>query len=182
MKKFLAVTLSCLTAISLFACADNKPTQRQEEGEEWRGEPSMCMRYDTMIQDVDGVDKCFWEDGKARYDDVNAYTPEIQIQKSAILTVQTEYDMWFEEYGLFFDFTKSWWPLEYECDETKIEIKPNPDKESHFIIKLLQPCDGEEITFKLTQDSPLYDMYDENGNPYLYPEPDIHTIIVSSVD
>lgn len=174
MKKFLAITLSCLTALSLFACAGNNTPETHNDTDIPQGtehgpiitDDSVIKitdgffdpfyRDDVMIQDDDGTYKCLWDDGKARFDDYY-FTGKIgtgrQNQKSAVLTVQTEYDLWFEESKdvLLVGNEEYYWPLEYEYDETKIEIKSDPDKENHFILKILQPCEDETITFIITE-------------------------------
>lgn len=170
MKKFLFILLTILLGISCFACANNKPNvsndSRQEEDLE---QSSMWIAYDTFIQDSAGVAKCFWEDGGAMWD--NYRGTERQTQKSAILTTQIEYDMWFafNECDLELSNDEYYYPVEFEYDANKIEIKANPDKEHHFILKILKPCDKEKVTSKIMSKSPLDNMLNENGEPVRIP-------------
>ena len=157
MKKFLLILLTGMLCFQLFACADNKPQKEEPESK-----PALSM-YDTMIQDDNGVDKCFWEDGQVAFNDYGGTGR--QRQKSASLAMQTEYDMWLRMLLDDLDLVNSFYPIEFEYDEDKIEIKSNQDKENHFIIKVLQPCDKEKIVIKLTAKHKLDDILDENGDP-----------------
>ncbi len=162
MKKFLAITLSCLTALSLFACAGNNApytsnetaVPQESEQEEYIHSPAVTEFTcdEPIIQDADGIDKCLWEGDKARFEEYYFLARFPKGDKSAVLTVQTEYDLWFENCGEILPVNDEYyWPLEYEYDETKIEIKADPDKENHYTLKILQPCEDETITFIMTE-------------------------------
>ena len=166
MKKFLAILLIALLGLSCFACVDKEPIQSDTKVR--RG------AIDTIIKDNEGLDKCFWEDGSVYFNDYIAVEPQYQIMKNAILSVQTEYDMWysFQEHDIA--LTNYYEPVEFEYDETKIEIKVNPDKDSHFILKLLEPCDNEKIIAKLTV------KYNQDGAVLDSPITECITITVSA--
>ncbi|MCH5155736.1 MAG: hypothetical protein J1F69_03940 [Clostridiales bacterium] len=203
MKKWLSTILTCLLALCLFACASVKAEEGdlQEAVEDCGSDHSFhCFdRTETIIQDADGEHKCFWEDGKAFFDD-NAYVEPCihypwqrrQTQKSATLTLQTEYDMWFSDRHGELDFTqydleqrnpcRNYYPVEFEYDKEKIEIKPNPEKNNHFIIKVLQPCDNEIIVSIISEYHDTDEMFDENGNPYSIPCPSYLKVPISTVE
>ena len=173
MKKFFVILLTALIGLFCFACVDNdtKPNYTPVK-----------MAFDTIIQDSDGVDKCFWEDGKAMFDDT--FNSGSQKQKSAVLTTQTEYDMWFALNRRVLELSNEefYYPTEFEYDETKIEIKANPNEESHFILRALQPCNKEQIIIKITGRSVLDDDVDENGEPLHIPTTQRVTITVSTTE
>jgi len=162
MKKIMSILLTGLLSLSLFACADEEKTPNEQPV----SKPPLVM-IDTLIQDADGEHKCLWKDGYVYFND-HGSTGQ-QRQKSAVLSLHTEYDMWFFDMDRDLDFVNHFYPVEFEYDETKIEIKENPDKENHFILKVLQPCDKEEIVAKLTARSRFDGMVNENGEPYHKP-------------
>lgn len=172
MKKIILIMLTGLLGFSLFACTDKTPQNQPPDSK-----PALSM-YDTIIQDDSGVDKCFWENGLVSFND-NGGTGR-QRQKSASLTMQTEYDMWLRMRLDDLDLANDYYPVEFEYDETKIEIKENSEKENHFIIKAVQPCDKEEVIIKLTAKHALDDKLDENGEPYGIPITQNITILISS--
>ena len=175
MKKILLILLTGMLCFHLFACTDNKSQKEVPERK------PVASAYDTMIQDDNGVDKCFWEDGQVAFND-HGVTGR-QRQKSASLAMQTEYDMWLRFLNRDLDLKNGYYdPIEFEYDEDKIEIKSNQDKENHFIIKVLQPCDKEKIVIKLTVKHELDNMFDENGDPYLVPYIDNVVITISTVE
>lgn len=173
MKKFLSILFAGLLAISLFACADTKTPQKEESVRK-----QARMGCDTLIQDSNGEHKCFWEDGQVFFNDSFSTFPHRQTRKSATLNIQTEYDMWFRTGRRDLDLARNYYPVELEYDETKIEIKANPEKENHFILKVLQSCDKEVIITKLTSKAPL----DENGEPLYIPSQINITITIGTED
>ena len=175
MKKLLSVILAGTLGCSLVACAEAKEPKKETNQQSVLG-----CNIDTLIQDVSGEHKCVWEDGKIFYD--NFFPPRRQYHKSATLSLQTEYDMWFYFYNHDLDLVNWYYPVEFEYDETKIEIKPNPDKESHFILKVYQPCDQEKINLTITAKRPTDFILDENGEPYTIPVPQTGWITVSTED
>ncbi|MBD5131590.1 MAG: hypothetical protein HDT28_03205 [Clostridiales bacterium] len=192
MKKLLLILLTGILVFSLSACSvkpenqqgsqvDNSHTENEQDSQiEENVSRPIHLAYDTFIQDGDGVDRCFWGDGKVVFDDFGGRGR--QIKKSATLTVSTEYDMWFADLEIDLDLTNDYYPIEFEYDETKIEITENPDKENHFIIKVLQSCDNEEIFITLTSKSPLDEMFDENGEPCSIPHPCKISVTISTVE
>lgn len=174
MKKFLLILLTGMLCFSLFACEEKKPQIKVPESK------PVFVACDTMIQDDNGVNKCFWEDGFASFNDHGATGR--QRQKSALLDMQTEYDMWLRMNSDDLDLANYFYPVEFEYDKNKIEIKTNPEKENHFIIKALQPCYKEEIVIKLTDKSPLDDILDENGDPVSIPFTQNIKITISTVE
>ncbi|MBD5131588.1 MAG: hypothetical protein HDT28_03195 [Clostridiales bacterium] len=168
MKKLLSVLLVGLLALSCFACGGKKDEQPEQPGSK-----PVCTAIDTLIQDIDGEDKCFWEDGEVYFND--HFASGSQKQKSAELSVQTEYDMWFAEHERDLDLANEeyYYPVEFEYDETKIEIESNPDKKDHFILKVLQPCEEEEMTSIIEV---------KRSNPYLVPLIWHVTITISTVE
>ncbi len=163
MKKLISILLTGLLSLSLFACAD---VEKKTPDEQPVSSP-VCMAIDTLIQDTDGEHKCFWEDGQVYWD--NHRGTDRQVEKSAVLSLQTEYDMWFRLGKDDLDLANYFYPVEFENDETKIEITANTEKENHFILKVLQPCDKEKIVIKLTEKSHLDGMVNEHGEPCSIP-------------
>lgn len=172
MKKFLLTMLTGLLGFTLFACTNKTPNT-----EPYENKPVMSM-YDTIMQDDNGVDMCFWEDGSVSFNDHGGTGR--QRQKSASLIIQTEYDMWLRMHIDDLDLANDYYPVEFEYDETKIEIAKNSEKENHFIIKVVQPCNKEEVIIKLTAKSELNDKLDENGEPYSRPITQNVTVLISS--
>ncbi|MCM1367842.1 MAG: hypothetical protein NC184_03415 [Roseburia sp.] len=172
MKKFVLILLTGLICCSFFACTDKQNTQS--------GSSPMLIAVDTVIQDSGGTDKCFWEDGSALWSNYSGKGN--QHQKSAVLAVNTEYDMFFYDDGREMKLSdpEYYYPTEFEYDETKIEIKVNPDEANHFIIKVLQPCAQERVVSKITDRSPLDDMVYENGEPVQVPVAGFVTITIST--
>ena len=161
MKKFLAILLSCLTAFSLFACTSDK-TEEEPKYEPITDWWWIVSFHEAFIQAEDGTHVCLWEDGTAAYERTDRPAhKEIDINaKHASLSLYTEYDMWFnmapDTLGLgCLDFTNDYWYVKFDYDETKFEIKPNPEKENHFIITALQSCDNEKIGFTLREKHPI---------------------------
>ena len=152
MKKILVTILSLILVLSCFACAD-KPEANKEEN------PKCPERVaiDTFIRDSEGNEKCFWEDGRVEFHDT--LNQDIQHEKSAKLSVNIDYDMCFYEFEWFLDFT-IWFDVTFTYDKEMFEITENPEVESHFILKVLQPCSGEKFYVKIL---------DKNG-PDVLPE------------
>lgn len=180
MKRFLIIILTAILALSCFACANNNGEQGEGAGS--KEQEAVCKPMyvcaDTIIKDVDGIDKCFWEDGKVKFDDYGGCGR--QKQKSAVLSVQTEYDLSYYMLDRILDFSCDYYPAEFEYDETKFEIKSNPDKENHFILKVLQPCENENVVLKTTDKSKWDGLLDDNGEPIRIPFTSYLTIIISS--
>ena len=174
MKKLLVTFLASLLMLSCLACSDEKNTPNEEP--ERKPALSKC---DTIIQDDNGVDKCFWEDGLVSFNDHSGSGR--QQQKSALLDTQTEYDMWLRIRLDDLDLANYFYPVEFEYDATKIEIKANPNKENHFILKVLQSCEQEQVSIKLTSKSIRDDMLDENGEPVSVPIPQNFSITISTI-
>lgn len=176
MKKLLLILLVGILAISVFACTDTKNTR----GNGPENTQSMYIKIDTLIQDSNGEHKCVWEDGEVFFNDFGGRG--YQTQKSALLNIQTEYDMWLGELKRELDYTLDFQPPEFEYDKTKFEIKANPDKENHFLLKVLQSCDKEKIIIKLTDKHILDGMVDEDGNPIRQPFQTTLWVIISTVE
>ncbi|MDE6201745.1 MAG: hypothetical protein K2M47_07745 [Clostridiales bacterium] len=169
MKKLLSILLSAIPALTCFACG---AADKQPKSDETWGQSSFTYAFDTIIRDKDGNDYCFWDNGMAWW--INLGWDDIQTEKSATLSLQTEYDL-----CCFYGNVpvSQCWPngqkfedVEFEYDKTKIEIVYNPDVEDdliitkrtldydpvedHYIIKLLQPCVNEEV---FVIETPLWD-------------------------
>ena len=157
MKKFIMILLTVLTSLTLFACADNKQSSNDP-----LAPPHVCPVFyydcDTFIQDVNGVDKCFWEDGALVFND--HHKTGRQERKSATLSLQEEYDMWFNYCTHDLDFVKFFDLKGVECDADKIQVSESLNKDSHFIIKALQPCNQEKVVFIVADKT-----VDKNGEP-----------------
>lgn len=171
MKKFFAILCASLAALLLFACggkqsATDKPNNRNP----------MRTAVDTLIQDVNGEHKCFWDDGKVFFDECSGR--ERQIQKSATLSLQTEYDMWFfdSDKEIELSNTEFFYPTEFEYDRTKIEITKS-ERDNHFTLKILQPCNREEIAITL---NPTITAAYENGKPISVPSPSVFSIYITA--
>lgn len=177
MKKVLAILFASLAALSLFACGGKQPVHGSDTDEPNNRQP-VRIAYDTLIQDANGEHKCLWEDGKVLFDEHSGR--ERQIEKSASLTLQTEYDMWFSMNNKDLDLTNYYYPVEFNYDKTKIEIKTNPDKENHFILTVLHSCDKEKVDISLTDKSILDDMLDKDGEPARIPTPQTISIIITA--
>ncbi len=174
MKKLLSVILAGSIGCFFVSWAEGKEEKKETN------QKRAVWRIDTLIQDVNGEHKCFWNDGKIFYDAY--FNPHRQSQKSATLSLQTEYDMWFYDVNEDLDLVNDYYPVEFEYDETKIEIKPNSDKESHFILRVYQPCDQEKIYITITDKHFTDFILDENGEPYSIPVPLTIPITVTTED
>lgn len=159
MKKIFLILLSCLTAVSLFACTSEKQEDEPKvRPPHWWG----VTIHEVFIQAEDGTHKCLWEDGNAVFDNSDNPSPEeVDIDaKHASLSLYIEYDMWFDlsPNNIIgkdcLDFTNDYWYAKFDYDKTKFEIKDNPEKENHFIITALQSCDNEKINFTLREMTP----------------------------
>ena len=136
MKKLFVFVLAIISALSCAACIDFPFFGHYEQERPFRDE------YDAVIFDGLGNEVCFWNDGLSRFHDVYGY--KIQTEKHAELYEKTEYDLCFYYYERQVDFASEY-VAEFIYDESKIEIKENPDIENHFTIKLIKPCDKEQI-------------------------------------
>lgn len=161
--------LSGLMAFSLFACTDPKNSQEKPNKD------PVIIAYNTIIQDSNGENKCFWPDGEAIWDNKNHRIDEIQ---SATLSLQTEYDISFfcSNKEMEVSNREFYYPTEFEYDKIKIDIKES-DKPNHFILTVLQPCDKEEIIITL---NPSITIADENGKPTSAPSPKTIKITIST--
>lgn len=156
MKKLFLILSTVLLAFSVFACTDKSDTPENVQ------QKPMRIAFDTLIQDSNGVHKCLWEDGGVFFNDFA--DTDRQLKKSAILNTRTDYDMWFRY--IYFDLDSTMYRLpKFEYDETKFEIKTNPDKDYHFILTVLQACDNEKIIIKITDGFYFDATVDENGEP-----------------
>ncbi|MCH5158796.1 MAG: hypothetical protein J1F33_06340 [Clostridiales bacterium] len=136
MKKLFVIVLAAVAALSCGACTGFPISGRYETHRPFRDE------YDAVIFDERGNEICFWNDGLSRFHDVYGY--KIQTEKHADLYEQIEYDLCFYYYERQVDFATEY-VFKFVYDESKIKIEENPDIENHFIIKLIKPCDNEEI-------------------------------------
>lgn len=177
MKKFLAILFASLAALSLFACGSKQPEHGSESDTDApNNQVRVRMAYDTLIQDANGEHKCLWEDGKVFFDEHSGR--ERQIKKSASLSLQTEYDMWFfySNKEMELSNTEFYYPTEFEYDETKIEITES-DKDNHFILRVIQPCNKEEIAITLKH---TITVPNENGKPISAPSPTTISITITA--
>lgn len=174
MKKILLAVLLGLLTFCCFACVD-KPDDTNDASDK-----AMMFRYDTVIRDADGVDKCLWEDGSPLFDDFGGNNT--QQQKSALLYTDTEYDMSFYMIDHYLDFSYEFYMPEFEYDNAKLEIKSNSSEANHFVLTVLQSCNSEKITIKLTAKSPLDDMIGENGQPVNIPSAVEFFITITTVE
>ncbi|MCH5158798.1 MAG: hypothetical protein J1F33_06350 [Clostridiales bacterium] len=158
MKKILVTILSLILVLSCFACAD-KP--KEDKKEESSSKPPH-VRMDTFIRDVEGNEKCFWEDGKVRYTDFVGSGR--QQEKSAILFVGVKYNMCFHLQTREVDFINIC-DIFFTYDEEIFEITENSEEENHFILKVLQPCLGEKFYVKILGKNSLDDSPESKGFP-----------------
>jgi len=86
--------------------------------------------------------------------------------------------MWFfaSNHEVELSNTEFYFPTEFEYDGTKIEIKKS-DKENHFILKVLRPCDKERIVSIL---KPATTILGKNGELIKIPSPYKITITIST--
>lgn len=136
MKKLFVIVLAAAIALSCGACAYLPFYRHNEHDRPFRDE------YDAVIFDERGNEICFWDDGQSRFHDVYGY--KLQTEKHAELYEQIGYDLCFYYYERQVDFATEY-VFEFIYDESKIKITENPDVENFFIIKLIKPCDKEEI-------------------------------------
>lgn len=167
MKKLFAMLLTGLMTFSLFACTDHAPQNYSQT--------PVCLAISTIIQDSNGVDKCFWEDGRVIWPHKNHHPHAIQ---SAVLSFRTEYDMSFSDGAREIELsnTEFYYPTEFDYDKDKIEIKES-NKPNHFIITLLQHCYKEIIAITFNSKNLIAD---ENGELIIVPAPSTITITVDS--
>lgn len=174
MKKILLIALIGLLTICCFACVD-EPNENKDAPDK-----AMMFRYDTVIRDADGIDKCLWEDGSPLFGDFGGNNT--QQEKSALLHTDTEYDVSFYMIDHYLDFSNEFYLPEFEYNDAKLEIKNNSSDANHFVLTVLQSCDSEKIKIKLTAKSPLDDVMGENGQPVHIPSAVEFYITVSTVD
>ena len=156
MKKILVTILSLILVLSCFACGEKE----KENDIEFDDCSRLTVYCDVYVRDAEGVDKCLWEDGEANFRDRLPTETPTQTKKSAVLHIGVEYDMCFYQRSKILDFVSKY-KAEFDCDKEIFEITENPEKENHFILKVLQACASEKIIveFPLRDSDPIY-----NGN------------------